>query len=80
MNAETPAFATTAPASAPMSACEELDAKGLLATPANSGINELVVEAARQSILSDGLPVRIIHGSDPRVEPRGNDRREGGIA
>jgi predicted dehydrogenase len=61
-------------------ACEELDAKGLLATPANSGINELVVEAARQSILSDGLPVRIIHGSDPRVEPRGNDRREGGIA
>jgi len=60
--------------------CEEIDARGLLATPANSSINELVVEAARESILADGLPVRIIHGRDPRVEPRGNDRLEGGVA
>lgn len=61
-------------------ACEEIDAKGILATPANSAVNELVVEAARQSILSDGLPVRIIHGRDPRVEQRENDRPEGGVA
>ena len=35
------------------------DAKGLIATPANSFINELVVEAARLSIASDGMPVTI---------------------
>ena len=32
----------------------ETDAAGLLATPANSFVNELVVEAARRSILADG--------------------------
>jgi D-galacturonate reductase len=73
-------LAATAALEARGRACEEIDAKGLLATPANSSINELVVEAARQSILSDGLPVRIIHGREPRVEPRGNDRIEGGVA
>ncbi len=39
-----------------------IDGKGLLATPANSSVNELVVEAARRSILADGTPVRIGQG------------------
>jgi hypothetical protein len=60
--------------------CEEIDARGLLATPANSAVNEMVVEAARESILADGLSVSIIHGREPRTEPRGNDRLEGGVA
>ncbi|NLE67802.1 MAG: Gfo/Idh/MocA family oxidoreductase [Lentisphaerae bacterium] len=45
----------------------EIDRKGLLATPANSHINELVVEAARLSILSDGEAVRIEYGAKPRI-------------
>ncbi len=49
---------------------KEIDDKGLLATPANSYINELVVEAARMSILSDGLPVTIEYGSKPHVRMR----------
>ena len=32
----------------------EIDRQGIIATPANSYINELVVEAARLSILRDG--------------------------
>ena len=48
----------------------DVDAKGIIATPANSSINELVVEAARMSILADGLPVRIVYGDEPRVEAR----------
>ncbi|MBI4664274.1 MAG: Gfo/Idh/MocA family oxidoreductase [Verrucomicrobia bacterium] len=42
----------------------EIDRQGLLATPANSYINELVVEAARLSIVNDGAWV------DIRYEPR----------
>ncbi len=37
----------------------EIDAMGLIATPGNSGYNELVVEAARKSILQEGRAVRI---------------------
>ena len=37
----------------------EIDAAGLMATPANSSYNELVIEAARESILNDGKPVAI---------------------
>jgi predicted dehydrogenase len=48
----------------------EVDEKGLIATPANSSINELVVEAARASILRDGEIVRIVHGEAPGPEPR----------
>jgi hypothetical protein len=47
-----------------------VDDKGIIATPANSSINELVVEAARQSILADGLPVEIRYGGNPGVRPR----------
>ncbi|MGA2632499.1 MAG: hypothetical protein ABSG54_20070, partial [Terriglobia bacterium] len=46
----------------------EVDAQGLLATPANSAINELVVEAARMSLLRDAAPVRIVYGDHPHVE------------
>jgi D-galacturonate reductase len=50
---------------------QEVDSAGLIATPANSSINELVVEAARMSILNEGLPVRIAYdGVSARVQPR----------
>ncbi|MBI5382895.1 MAG: Gfo/Idh/MocA family oxidoreductase [Opitutae bacterium] len=48
----------------------EIDEKGVIATPANSYINELVVEAARLSILNDGAPVQIIYGDKPHVKLR----------
>jgi D-galacturonate reductase len=47
---------------------QEVDAKGLIATPANSSINELVVEAARMSILQDGAAVRIVYADHPYIE------------
>lgn len=46
----------------------EIDAAGIIATPANSFINELVVEAARRSILADGALVKIHYGKNPHVE------------
>ena len=49
---------------------KEVDGKGIIATPANSYINELVVEAARMSILSDGDAVKIVYGDKTHVEPR----------
>jgi D-galacturonate reductase len=48
----------------------EVDEKGIIATPANSYINELVVEAARMSILADGLPAKITYGDHPSVSLR----------
>jgi D-galacturonate reductase len=47
---------------------EKTDGKGIVATPANSYPNELVVEAARLSIARDGDPARIVYGESPRVE------------
>ncbi|MBN1674241.1 MAG: Gfo/Idh/MocA family oxidoreductase [Kiritimatiellae bacterium] len=49
----------------------EVDAKGIIATPANSYINELVVEAARMSILADGDAATIVYGDHPHVVKRG---------
>ena len=46
------------------------DAKGLIATPANSSVNELVMEAARMSILRDGHLVDIVYGDRPHVVVR----------
>jgi D-galacturonate reductase len=46
----------------------EVDTTGLIATPANSSINELVIEAGRMSILQDAAPVRIVYGDRPHVE------------
>ena len=49
---------------------KEVDKKGIIATPGNSYINELVVEAARISILNDGEMVSIEYGSNPHVKLR----------
>ncbi len=46
---------------------EQLDREGLMATPANSSYNELVIEAARMSILADGREVLIRYGDRPGV-------------
>lgn len=51
---------------------EATDEKGLIATPANSFINELVVEAARLSITADGIPATIFYGKNPHVALRIN--------
>ena len=40
-------------------ACALIDVQGLLATPANSAINEQVIEAARKSILANGTTIQI---------------------
>jgi predicted dehydrogenase len=40
----------------------EIDAQGIMATPANSSYNEQVIEAARESILNRGREVKIGHG------------------
>ena len=45
----------------------EIDRTGLIATPLNSGINELVVEAARQSLASAGATVNIGYEGTPGV-------------
>ena len=44
-----------------------IDRQGILATPANSFINELVVEAARLSIQGDGRWVQIAYEPSPHV-------------
>ncbi len=46
------------------------DEKGLIATPANSYVNELLVEAARLSILNDGDMVKIIYDDAPHIALR----------
>jgi predicted dehydrogenase len=49
-------------------ALREIDEAGILATPGNSSHNELVVEAGRLSILSNGRSARIEYGGTaPRV-------------
>jgi D-galacturonate reductase len=45
----------------------EIDRRGLLATPANSFINELVIEAARMSIAHNGQPALIAYTPTPMV-------------
>lgn len=49
----------------------ELDARGLLATPGNSFINELVVEAGRLSLANGGQYVDIAYGGQAGVGLRG---------
>jgi predicted dehydrogenase len=46
---------------------DEIDRKGLIATPANSFINELVTEAARLSLTHGGKEYRIVYKPTPRV-------------
>jgi hypothetical protein len=45
----------------------EIDEKGVLATPANSRYNELVVEAGRLSILNGGREALIEYEPEPKV-------------
>lgn len=56
---------------------KEVDQKGIIATPANSYINELVVEAARISILNDGEAVTIEYGEMPSVILRSKRKQTG---
>ncbi len=46
----------------------EIDDKGIIATPANSSINELVTEAVRMSILAEGKPAMIDWSGIPSVK------------
>lgn len=46
---------------------KRIDDEGIIATPANSAFNELVVEAGRMSILSGGRDVMIEYGEKPGV-------------
>ena len=48
----------------------EVDEKAIIATPANSSTNELVVEASRLSILNGGKWAKIAYGEKPRAELR----------
>jgi predicted dehydrogenase len=45
----------------------QYDADGVMATPANSSYNELVMEAGRLSILNKGKEVEITYGKNPGV-------------
>lgn len=44
-----------------------MDDAGIIATPANSSVNELVTEAARHSVLNDGVAVDIEYDPQSRV-------------
>ncbi len=46
-----------------------MDEQGLIATPQNSFINELVIEAARVSIQAGGSVVKIHYGAHPGIDP-----------
>jgi len=47
---------------------KEFDKQGVMATPANSSYNELVMEAGRLSILNGGKEVEIIYGENAGVK------------
>ncbi len=49
---------------------DEIDATGIIATPKNSAVNELVLEAGRLSITNSGRAVGINHGDHPSVALR----------
>jgi hypothetical protein len=46
---------------------DDIDRRGIMATPANSKYNELVIEAARLSIMNGGREAVIEYGEAPRV-------------
>ena len=45
----------------------QINDEGVLATPANSSYNELVIEAGRLSIMNDSRPAIIEYGDNPHV-------------
>lgn len=47
---------------------KKIDGEEIVATPANSSFNELVIEAGRMSILNGGRAVTIKYGDLPKVE------------
>jgi len=47
---------------------KQFDAEGIIATPANSSYNELVIEAGRLSILNGGKEVEITYGEKAGVQ------------
>jgi len=47
---------------------KQFDSEGVMATPANSSYNELVIEAARLSILNNGREVEITYGKNTGVD------------
>ncbi len=49
---------------------KQFDEDGVMATPANSSYNELVMEAGRLSILNDGREVEITYGENAGVALR----------
>ena len=49
---------------------KRFDEDGIMATPLNSGYNELVIEAARKSILAGGREVAIEYGGNAGVKFR----------
>lgn len=51
---------------------ETIDEEGIIATPANSAFNELVIEAGRLSILNDGRDVIIDYGDKPGIRFKEN--------
>ncbi len=52
---------------------KQLDDEGIMATPSNSSYNELVIEAARKSILAGGREVTIDYSGQPTVNFRQYD-------
>ena len=60
----------SAPAEERQRLLEEIDATGIVATPANSLYNELVMEAGRLSILNGGREAVIEYEPSPRVSLR----------
>jgi D-galacturonate reductase len=67
VDAATAGLAETEVLSARQKLLTELDDAGIMATPANSIFNELVIEAGRLSILSGGREALIEYGPSPRV-------------
>ncbi len=47
---------------------DQIDQRGIIATPANSYVNELVMEAGRLSITHNNRFARIVYDDQPRVE------------
>lgn len=70
IEAETAGLAEAAALAKRRATIRDIDRAGIIATPANSFINELVVEAARMSILADGEWVNIVYGTKSHVEKR----------
>ncbi len=67
VNAVSDAAAQDQALSARQQLIKQIDERGIIATPANSAINELVMEAGRLSILNDGAYVAITYGVQPGV-------------